>query len=362
MFQAIASRLAAIYISFMLSADNPSDSQIKAFHKALHRWYAAHGRRDLPWRNTNNPYEVYISEIMLQQTQVKTVLERFYAPFLKAFPTLAALAAADHQAVAKKWEGLGYYTRAANLHKAAQQSGGMLPGTWEELQKLPGIGRNTASAVACFGFGQAVPVMEANVRRVLCRVFAMKEARDDVLWEKAELLLDKQNPFDYNQAMMDIGAMVCTKRAPRCEICPLAAICKGKIAPESYPAPKKAKITPTRKRVIVVLHDGRGGYFLYKRTTRFLHGLYGFPEYDEGTKTFTLAESEYSLLRKALLGQITQTYSHFTLQAEVYLAKVDAQEAKAAGLQCATRNEIKELPLSGADHKVLALLDTNNQK
>lgn len=349
--------MAALHISLMPQTNHPTDKQIKAFHTALHRWYVTYGRRDLPWRNTKDPYEVYISEIMLQQTQVKTVLERYYTPFLQTFPTLAALAAAEHQAVAKQWEGLGYYTRAANLHKAARQSGGALPGTWEELQKLPGIGRNTASAVACFGFGQAVPVMEANVRRVLCRVFAMKEARENTLWEKAELLLDRKNPFDYNQAMMDIGAMVCTKRAPRCEICPLASICSGKTSPEIYPVAKKAKVVPVRKRVIVVPHDGQESYFLYKRTSRFLHGLYGFPEYDEGTEAFAFAQTHHKLSKKALLGQITQTYSHFTLQAQVYLAQVKAAEAEHAGLQRATRSDITLLPLSGADHKVLALLD-----
>jgi A/G-specific adenine glycosylase len=307
----------------------------------------------LPWRNTRDAYRIYISEIMLQQTQVKTVLERYYAPFLARFPTFAALAEAPREAVVKQWEGLGYYTRAANLHAAARASRGVLPGTVEGLLALPGIGRNTAHAVASFAFGLAVPVMEANVRRVLCRVFALKTPDEKTLWEKAHLLLDARNAFDYNQAMMDIGAMVCTKRKPRCSECPLATACKGRASPERYPSPKKAKAVPVRKRVIVVFADAAGRYHLTRRDTRFLNGLYGFMEYEDGAKAVELMGKKYALGRARLIGALTQTYSHFTLEAKVYLvrlAKLPAEGKKA------TLAEMKRLPLSRADHKIMLML------
>lgn len=325
-----------------------------AFHEALQRWYKTHGRRDLPWRNTSDPYAIYLSEIMLQQTQVKTVLEGYYAPFLKTFPTLAALANADRQAVTKQWEGLGYYTRAANLHKASQACKGVLPQTVEALHALPGIGRNTARAIACFAFGHAVPVMEANVRRILCRVFALRKADEDILWEKAEQLVDTQNPFDYNQAMMDIGALVCTKRNPRCGECPLAGICLGKASAESYPAAKVAKITPIRERIIVALRDKQGYYYLQRRETRFLNGLYGFPEYEPGTKSILHRNRDYSLKATQIIGQIRQTYSHFTLHGIVYLLPV--VQTKNTDLHQVTLEGMKLLPLSRADHKIMALL------
>jgi A/G-specific adenine glycosylase len=333
---------------------NDFPAKLTRFHRALAGWYALHGRRDLPWRNTRDPYAVYISEIMLQQTQVKIVLDRYYTPFLKRFPSLRALAEAPQEAVVKQWEGLGYYTRARNLHAAAQASKGVLPGSPEALMELPGIGRNTANAIACFGFGASVPVMEANVRRVLCRVFALRKADENVLWEKAHLLLDGKNAFDYNQAMMDIGAMVCTKRKPRCSECPLAELCEGKTSPESYPEPKKAKITPVRKRVIVVFGVERR-YALQLRATRFLGGLYGFMEYDTADAVRFMGKL-YALRTERLIGGVTQTYSHFSLEAKVYLVPMSAQRAPDTGVVMATLDEMAHLPLSRADHKIVKLL------
>ncbi len=284
---------------------------IKSFHQKLHRWYAQHGRCELPWRNTADPYAIYVSEIMLQQTQVKTVLERYYAPFLKRFPTLTALAKAPQRDVMKAWEGLGYYSRAANLHKAAKAAGGTLPQTVDALLALPGIGKNTAHAVAAFAFGKKVPVMEANVKRTLCRIFAIKQPSPDMLWEKAALLLDPKNSYDYNQAMMDIGAMVCTRRHPQCGLCPANAICEGKADPEVYPAAVLKKKAPKRTKWLVVKENHKGEIYLKERTTKFLGGLYGFLEVEPAT-----------VLKNAiLLGGVKQVYSHFRLEAEVWKMK-----------------------------------------
>ncbi len=277
---------------------------------------------------------------MLQQTQVKTVLERFYFPFLDRFPTLTSLAEADRQEVLKYWEGLGYYTRAANLHKAAQQAAPEMPRTIEGLLALPGIGQNTAHAVAAFAYHQPVAILEANVKRIVYRIFALTEAKDADLWQHAQSLLDHDHPFDYNQAMMDIGALICTKTAPKCHECPANIICQGKENPTAYPAKKAKKATPTRHKTIIVLQSGNR-YYLAQRTSRFLQGLYSFNEYDRSHPTDGLS----------YLGHVEQTYSHFHLDAEVYL---QSQQATGAGWY--TLAEIEQLPLSRAESKVVRLL------
>lgn len=326
-------------------------SQIVDFHKRLRHWYGMHGRKDLPWRNTRDPYHIYLSEVMLQQTQVKTVLERYYHPFLKRFPTLSSLAQAKRAKVLKAWEGLGYYTRAANLHEAAKRSAPALPQTVDALMALPGIGRNTAHAIAAFAYRQPVPVMEANLKRVLCRIFAIRQPNDALLWEKAHALLDSKNPFDYNQAMMDIGATVCTKRGTACSTCPATSICSGKTAPHLYPTPKTKKQPPLRKKTIVVFTHGKN-YVVQQRTSKFLQGLYGFMEYEADISDILFQKRMYKLHKKHHIGSITQSYSHFTLQAEVYKLPLAAAPAGTCyGLQA-----LAKLPLSRADSKILQLL------
>ena len=289
---------------------------------------------------------------MLQQTQVKTVLERYYFPFLKRFPTLASLAAAKQDAVLQAWQGLGYYNRALNLHKAAKLAQKKLPETVEQLMSLPGIGRNTAHAVAAFAYGQPVAVMEANVRRVLSRIFALSHPTDTELWEKADLLLDKKSPFDYNQAMMDIGAMLCKNRAPLCGECPASSICTGKSSPESYPAPKRKKSTPVRKKRIVVFSNGQGHYYASPRTSRFLQGLYHFVEMDGDDNDLIFNNKTYCFADGALIGHIRQQYSHFTLEAEIRL--VDT--GKAGGKNWYDFARLAKLPVSMAERKILALM------
>ncbi len=316
---------------------------LSQFHSNLKRWYAAHGRRDLPWRTTRDPYAIYISEVMLQQTQVATVLARYYHPFLQRFPTLSALAAASRDEVMKAWQGLGYYSRAANLHNAAIQSKGTLPRTVEGLLALPGIGRNTAHAVAAFAYQLPVAVMEANVARVLCRIHAMRTPTPALLWEKAAELLDHAHVFDYNQAMMDIGAMVCRKRDPLCSECPASAICQGKNAPAEFPAPKPKKVPPVRHHAIVVWQNQRGEYHATARRSRFLGGLYRFDE---------RPASQPPAHGATLLGHVRQQYSHFTLEADIYLARKSARSRTGWHRPEA----LERLPLSMAEQKILTLL------
>lgn len=313
----------------------------KEVHKSLLDWYDINGRHSLPWRRTNDPYKIYLSEIMLQQTQVKTVLERFYFPFLERFPTLYDLANADVDEVLKMWEGLGYYTRARNLHAAAQQCNGILPANANDLIKLPGIGQSTAHAVAAFAYREALPIMDANVKRILHRYFALEARSETKLWDHAYTLFDSNHPFEYNQAMMDVGATICYPKKPLCDLCPFEKSCQGKSSPLAYPAAKTKKIKPIRFRNIVVYQQEKR-YALIQRQTRFLSGLWGFYESE------MLPDAALKVL-----GEVTQHYSHFTLQADIFLCE---ESSLPEGYEWFGREEITKLSLSRADHKVVSLL------
>ena len=309
----------------------------KPIHQKIHHWYAIHGRTELPWRNSDDPYEIYISEVMLQQTQVKTILDRYYFPFLQKFPTLQALASASLDEVLKAWEGLGYYNRAKHLHACAQQID-TLPQTLETLQKLPGIGPNTAHAICAFAFKQSVPVMEANVKRILSRLFALSTPNSKALWEKAYALLDHNNPFDYNQAMMDIGALICTPTQPKCDQCPLNSICQGKDSPTLYPI-KKRKQTPQRvENILIYRYQDR--LSLTQRTDRFLHGLWGLPSVKEIPKN------------AQTIGEVSHAYTHFKLLCHIYLLN----EKRATQEHYFSLEEIVELAISKVDEKIVKQL------
>jgi len=319
---------------------------MKHIHKTIQNWYKNNGRDNLPWRTTKNPYHIYLSEVMLQQTQVATVLERYYFPFLKKFPTLKALANAPLDDVLKMWEGLGYYNRAKNLHKTAEiliakgQALGIaptLPSDIEELVKLPGIGKNTAHAVATFAYKKPVPIMEANVKRILCRIHKFTTPTDKELWKSAYNLVDKKHPFDYNQAMMDIGSAICTPKNPNCSACPLSSICLGKEEPTLYPT-KKKRVVPTREQNIMI-HTYNDKLSLTQRTGKFLHGLWGFP-----TTEVPLCASEY-------IGEVTHAYTHFKLVCKVYVYdELDQEQTHYFSTQ-----EIRKLAISKVDDKILNL-------
>jgi A/G-specific adenine glycosylase len=302
-------------------------------------WYSQHGRHHLPWRVSPDPYRIYLSEVMLQQTQVKTVMEDYYPRFLRQFPTLASVAEATLDDVLVMWQGLGYYRRAKYLHQTAIITQGDLPETVEALMALPGIGRNTAHAVMAFAYRQPYAVMEANVRRIIHRIYGMKLASERLLFEHATALLNHSDPFHHNQAMMDLGAMVCTPVAPLCGECPLASICQGKMAPESYPAPKAKKTVPTRKPILVLYADLEGKVALTKRDAAFLHGLYGLPE-------LPLAPKDGHML-----GIVKHVYSHFKLEASLWCVVTACEEHPQYHWA-----HLDSLPaISTADAKALAL-------
>jgi A/G-specific adenine glycosylase len=242
-------------------------SQDTSFADALIDWQKQHGRHQLPWQGTRDAYRIWLSEIMLQQTQVATVIP-YYARFLDSFPDVAALAAAPTETVMAHWSGLGYYTRARNLHRCAQQvvsnHAGRFPSDPETLASLPGIGKSTAAAIAAFAFGARAAILDGNVKRVFCRVFGVEgfpgqAAVEKNLWQRAEAMLPAREIEAYTQGLMDLGATLCTRTRPACDRCPMQSRCiahaSGRTA--ELPAPKPKKAIPEKSTVmLVVMHEG----------------------------------------------------------------------------------------------------------
>ena len=265
-------------------------------------WYDRHRRR-LPWRplpgERADPYRVWLSEIMLQQTQVSTVLG-YYAKFLARFPNVAALAQAHQDDVLAAWSGLGYYSRARNLHRCAQvvmdEHGGRFPDNSLALAGLPGIGRSTASAIAAFCFGERCAILDGNVKRVLTRALGfghdLAEARHErALWQRAEALLPAQHIEAYTQGLMDLGASLCSTRRPACDICPLADLCLARAEgrPEAYPVKTRKLKRGKRAHLLLWLGDGDRVWLVQRPQTGVWAGLWSLPEFDGEQALCTLA-------------------------------------------------------------------------
>ncbi len=262
------------------------------FAERLIAWHRRAGRHDLPWQGTRDPYRIWLSEIMLQQTQVATVVP-YYERFVARFPDLPALAGAELDEVLGLWSGLGYYSRARNLHRcareAAERYGGSLPATLDELVALPGIGRSTAAAILAFSTGRRHAILDGNVRRVLCRFHAIdgwpgKTAVEKRLWRLAEAHTPEDDVPVYTQAIMDLGAMVCRRTRPDCDACPVAGGCRGlrEGRVESLPAPRPRRRLPERRTVMPIL-EGPAGILLERRPpTGVWGGLWSLPEYEAG--------------------------------------------------------------------------------
>ena len=263
--------------------------------ETLVAWQKVHGRNHLPWQNTRDPYRVWLSEIMLQQTQVTTVLA-YYAKFLDNFPTVADLAAAPQDKVMGLWSGLGYYSRARNLHQCAKdvvsRFGGEFPRTAEALMSLPGIGRSTAAAVASFCFSERVAIMDGNVKRVLTRVWGFAEdlsvgKHEKALWNMAQEALPTQNLQAamprYSQAIMDLGATVCVPRKPNCSVCPVQTECKAYALgePEKFPVKTRKLKRSSEVLWLLLVQNNKGDVWLEKRPASGIWAsLYSLPVFD----------------------------------------------------------------------------------
>lgn len=232
---------------------------MKKAQDALLKWYETYGRHELPWRNTADVYDIYVSEIMLQQTQVKRVMEEYYPQFLAKFPSFESLANASEEEVLAAWSGLGYYSRARNLHETAKftwKRGGFAT-TQKELLKLAGIGRYTASAICSFAYHQNVAVVDTNIERVIKRYFGLLGQSAEMTWKNAQNFLNPKSPTQHNQALMDLGALTCTPQNPSCHACPLRPTCKGKTEPELYAQKRKTLYEAMELFYGIALKEGK---------------------------------------------------------------------------------------------------------
>lgn len=298
------------------------DAQL--WQERILQWFAQNGRHDLPWQQTVTPYRVWISEIMLQQTQVSTVIP-YFERFMQRFPDLATLAAAPLDDILHHWTGLGYYARARNLHRSAQmieqQHNGQFPNIFEQIMSLPGIGRSTAGAISSLALHQPQPILDGNVKRVLARTHAIaawpgEKNTLDQLWKFAEYYTPTraEDVAAYTQAMMDLGATVCQRRNPTCDQCPLYDHCLGKTEPHQYPGSKPKKTLPT-KQVHFVLIQYKTNVLLMQRPHRGIWGgLWSFPECDQSDVANWLKQT-YAFTAKSMtpFADFRHTFSHYHL-------------------------------------------------
>lgn len=308
----------------------------EAFGPAVVAWYQAHGRKDLPWQHNVTPYRVWISEIMLQQTQVSTVLG-YFARFMQALPTVQDLAAAPLDEVLHLWTGLGYYTRARNLHKTAQlvcdSYNGDFPRSAEALATLPGIGPSTAGAIASLSMGLRAPILDGNVKRVLARYSAETSypgstAATKRLWQLAELLTPQQDVAHYTQAMMDLGATLCTRKQPACERCPVVTGCLAYATGQQQllPVPRPRKEVPVRRITMPILTNQDNAILLQQRPAEGIWGgLWSLPELsDIQGLTTLLHQHQLHSQEQQRLEPLRHTFSHFHLDIEPWLIQVQS--------------------------------------
>ena len=303
----------------------------KQFQQAVLTWFHTSGRKDLPWQHDITPYRVWVSEIMLQQTQVKTVIP-YYQRFMQSYPDVHSLAKADSDSVMHHWTGLGYYARARNLHKSAQlianDHAGKFPTEFADIIALPGIGRSTAGAISAIAYHKPYAILDGNVKRVLARFKAIegwpgKTEVHDTLWDIAEHYTPKDNPADYTQAMMDLGAMICTRSKPQCNLCPLQKKCLAHLNynPTDYPGKKPKKVQPIKATIMLMIQDQHGNLLLEKRPpTGIWGGLWSFPQcttQNDIQRWCTL--KDISINDKQILAPFRHTFSHYHLDIQPIL-------------------------------------------
>lgn len=345
--------------------------------KKMLAWYDRQ-RRDLPWRNSTNPYHVWVSEIMLQQTQVETVIP-YYHRFLSRFPTVQSLAAASPDAVLKAWENMGYYSRARNLHLAAghmvERFEGKIPQGWDELLSLPGIGKYTAGAILSIAFDLPVPAVDANVQRVISRLFAIEEpiaqrATAQRVWELAKDLVPHEGAGRFNQALMDLGATMCRARNPRCGGCPVSACCQAHLRglQEALPVTRRREPLGHYHVTAGIIRNKNGRVLIIQRPFNgLLGGLWKFPggkqRQDESLKKCLRRETRQELGITIRVGQaitsVKHAYTHFRITLHAF--RCDHVAGTPSALQCTAwrwvkRDHFTDFAFSKADRKIIEAL------
>lgn len=340
-------------------------------------WYLENGR-DLPWRRTRDPYLIWVSEVMLQQTRVDTVIP-YYFRFVTKFPDIRALAEAPLQEVLRTWENLGYYGRARRLHRAAAEVAskfdGRIPSCREEFLRLPGVGPYTAGAVLSAAFGRRLPAVDGNVTRVISRLFAIQDPIEKngtmkQIFLLAEELVPSRDPGRHNQAMMDLGAMVCTPKAPRCHECPVKGLCSayGQGIQKGLPTKRKSKALPHKDMLAAVIFDKEGRLLIVQRPENgLLGGLWKLPggeklpHEDPGQALRGCVQGEVGVEVRVgnAVGSVRHAYTHFRITLHAYVCK--AEGGRPRNLGCATtrwvrRTHLVRFPFSRVDRKILSLL------
>ncbi|HET6913619.1 MAG TPA: A/G-specific adenine glycosylase [Rhodanobacteraceae bacterium] len=334
-------------------------------------WFDRHGRHDLPWQHPRAPYRVWVSEVMLQQTQVATVI-RYFERFVRALPDVPALASASEDQVFALWSGLGYYRRARHLHHAAQvcvaRHGGELPRDFESLAALPGIGRSTAGAILSLAHGQRFAILDGNVKRVLARFHGVhgwpgERAVEQKLWALADGNTPVERVADYTQAIMDLGATVCTRAKPRCGECPLAKDCIAhrQCLTQALPHPRPARAQPQKQTVMLVLRDARDRILLQRRgASGVWAGLWSLPEAKDHTSANRIASQLAHLDAPAeVLPPFAHAFTHYKLHAQPLLwsdVREHRRVADAPDQRWCTREELGALGIPAPVRKLLDLL------
>jgi A/G-specific adenine glycosylase len=305
------------------------------FAPHIARWQVAHGRHDLPWQNTRNAYRIWLSEIMLQQTQVTAVIP-YYQRFVARFPDLTSLSAATEDEVLAHWSGLGYYARGRNLHAAARlivdQHAGVFPRRFEAVCGLPGVGRSTAAAICVFAFGARHAILDGNVKRVLARHEGIagypgaKQVQDQ-LWQRAEALLPESDLESYTQGLMDLGARVCVRRNPDCPACPVAGTCVAHRdgLTDSLPSPRPARTLPERETTMLILTNAGEVLLEKRRAPGIWGGLWSFPETSADGVADAARRLGVTLGKVTPLAPVAHGFTHYKLRIQPMLAKVTRQ-------------------------------------
>jgi A/G-specific adenine glycosylase len=340
---------------------------VTSFSERLLEWFDVEGRNDLPWQRNKDPYAIWVSEIMLQQTQVQTVIP-YFERFLQRFPDVIALANADRDEVLHHWSGLGYYARARNLHQAAihvrDERGGEFPTDLDALMSLPGIGRSTAGAILSLAHEQRHPILDGNVKRVLARHRAVegwpgKAAVGKRLWQLADEFTPHERVGDYTQAIMDLGATLCTRSRPSCERCPVRADCEARSSDtvENYPGRKPKKDKPLRQTTMLLASQGRHVLLERRPEAGIWGGLWSLPELGD------LSVEDWCSERLATAATMTDTwpllrhsFSHFDLDIQPIVVRVESPLSKVADGDGTTWYQVDDTPPGGMAAPVKKLL------
>jgi len=352
----------------MTQGDIPIDSP--AFAERVVEWQRRAGRHHLPWQNTTDPYPIWLSEIMLQQTQVAAVIP-YFQRFVGRFPTIAQLAAASEDAVLATWSGLGYYARARNLRAAARNvveyHRGKFPDRFEDILALPGVGRSTAGAIAVFVFDQRFPILDGNVRRVLARCFGIdgypgQKAVSDRLWTLADRLLPGRDVQTYTQGLMDLGATVCVRSSPRCSACPLSAQCVARLQGRvnDLPTPRPRKTRPCRSTVMMIL-ERNGEVMLEKRPSPGIWGgLWSFPEIDVTDGADQICRNRFGVEVESTdqMALLEHGFTHYSLNIAPLLCRVTqrALQVEAPGRMWVRLDDATAYPIPVPVRKLVARL------